>query len=80
MLSVVWMLAGATIGWAAYAVLHYNESRGMLISMAIGVMGGVATQSPGVHHGGADMRPGERGGSAFPRRQGARALRGCDGT
>ena len=39
---IMWMLAGAAIGWAGYAVLHYNESRGMLISMAIGVMGGVA--------------------------------------
>jgi uncharacterized membrane protein YeaQ/YmgE (transglycosylase-associated protein family) len=39
---IMWMLAGAAIGWGGYAVLHYNESRGMLISMAIGVMGGVA--------------------------------------
>ena len=39
---IMWMLAGAALGWAGYAVLHYNESRGMLISMAIGLMGGVA--------------------------------------
>jgi uncharacterized membrane protein YeaQ/YmgE (transglycosylase-associated protein family) len=39
---ITWMLAGAVIGWAAYAVLHYNEARGMRISMAIGAMGGVA--------------------------------------
>lgn len=39
---IMWMLAGAALGWAGYAVLHYNESRGMLISMIIGVAGGVA--------------------------------------
>ena len=39
---VMWMVAGAALGWAGYAVLHYNESRGMLISMIIGVAGGVA--------------------------------------
>lgn len=39
---VMWMVAGAALGWAGYAVLHYNESRGMLVSMVIGVMGGVA--------------------------------------
>ena len=36
------MLAGAAIGWAAYAVLHFNEDRGMLVSMVIGLVGGVA--------------------------------------
>jgi uncharacterized membrane protein YeaQ/YmgE (transglycosylase-associated protein family) len=39
---IMWMVAGAALGWAGYAVLHYNESRGMLISMVIGVAGGVA--------------------------------------
>ena len=39
---IMWMVAGAALGWAGYAVLHYNESRGMLISMIIGVAGGVA--------------------------------------
>ena len=39
---IMWMAAGAALGWAGYAVLHYNESRGMLISMIIGVAGGVA--------------------------------------
>jgi uncharacterized membrane protein YeaQ/YmgE (transglycosylase-associated protein family) len=39
---IMWMLAGAAIGWAAYAMLHFNEERGMLISMVIGLMGGVA--------------------------------------
>lgn len=39
---IMWVLAGAALGWAGYAVLHYNESRGMLISMVIGVAGGVA--------------------------------------
>ncbi len=38
---IMWMVAGAALGWAGYAVLHYNESRGMLISMIIGVVGGV---------------------------------------
>ncbi len=39
---IMWMLAGAAIGWGGYAVLHFNEQRGMLISMVIGVAGGVA--------------------------------------
>ena len=39
---VMWMVAGAALGWAGYAVLHFNEARGMLISMIIGVAGGVA--------------------------------------
>jgi uncharacterized membrane protein YeaQ/YmgE (transglycosylase-associated protein family) len=39
---IMWMLAGAALGWAGYAVLHFNESRGMLVSMVIGVAGGVA--------------------------------------
>ena len=39
---IMWMVAGAALGWAGYAVLHFNESRGMLISMIIGVAGGVA--------------------------------------
>jgi uncharacterized membrane protein YeaQ/YmgE (transglycosylase-associated protein family) len=39
---IMWMVAGAALGWAGYAVLHYNESRGMLVSMIIGVAGGVA--------------------------------------
>ena len=39
---IMWMVAGAALGWAGYAVLHFNESRGMLISMMIGVAGGVA--------------------------------------
>jgi uncharacterized membrane protein YeaQ/YmgE (transglycosylase-associated protein family) len=39
---IMWMVAGAALGWAGYAVLHFNEARGMLISMIIGVAGGVA--------------------------------------
>ncbi len=39
---IMWMVAGAAIGWAAYAVLHFNEDRGMVVSMVIGLLGGVA--------------------------------------
>lgn len=39
---IMWMVAGAAIGWAAYAVLHFNEGRGMVVSVVIGLLGGVA--------------------------------------
>jgi len=38
---IMWMVAGAAIGWAAYAVLHFNEDRGMIVSVVIGLLGGV---------------------------------------
>ena len=38
---IMWMVAGAAIGWAAYAVMHFNEDRGMVVSVVIGLLGGV---------------------------------------
>jgi len=39
--TVVWMLAGTAIGWAAFALLHFNQERGMLVSLVIGAVGAI---------------------------------------
>ena len=36
---VVWLLAGAAIGWIGYSVLHLNGGRGLIVSAIIGVGG-----------------------------------------
>jgi uncharacterized membrane protein YeaQ/YmgE (transglycosylase-associated protein family) len=38
---VLWILAGATVGWIGYSVLGLNKARGMMISLAIGTIGGL---------------------------------------
>jgi uncharacterized membrane protein YeaQ/YmgE (transglycosylase-associated protein family) len=38
---VLWIAAGAALGWLAIAKLGYNEQRGMLVSLIIGAVGGV---------------------------------------
>jgi len=38
---LLWMLAGAAIGWIGYAILDFNEGRGQLVSIVIGVVGGL---------------------------------------
>ena len=38
---VLWIAAGAALGWLAIAKLGYNEQRGMLVSLIIGAGGGV---------------------------------------
>jgi uncharacterized membrane protein YeaQ/YmgE (transglycosylase-associated protein family) len=38
---VIWMLAGAALGWLAYSVLGLNEARGRMVSIAIGAIGGI---------------------------------------
>ena len=38
---VLWIAAGAALGWLAIAKLGLNEQRGMLVSMIIGAVGGV---------------------------------------
>jgi uncharacterized membrane protein YeaQ/YmgE (transglycosylase-associated protein family) len=38
---VIWILAGALIGWLGYSYLHFNEARGKMISIVIGTAGGV---------------------------------------
>jgi uncharacterized membrane protein YeaQ/YmgE (transglycosylase-associated protein family) len=37
---IMWVLAGAAIGWAGFAVLGFNEARGMYVSIVIGAVGG----------------------------------------
>jgi len=37
---VMWILAGALLGWIAFAVLGYNKERGVKISVMIGAAGG----------------------------------------
>jgi len=37
---VIWILAGGAIGWASYALLNFNEYRGLLVSVALGAAGG----------------------------------------
>jgi uncharacterized membrane protein YeaQ/YmgE (transglycosylase-associated protein family) len=39
---IVWMLAGGTLGWAACSYLGFNEERGMIVSIIIGALGGLA--------------------------------------
>ena len=38
---IIWALVGATLGWAGYAFLGYNEGRGKAVSIIIGVVGGI---------------------------------------
>ena len=37
---MLWILAGGTAGWIAYALLKVNKERGMVISVIIGMLGG----------------------------------------
>jgi uncharacterized membrane protein YeaQ/YmgE (transglycosylase-associated protein family) len=37
---VLWILAGAALGWAGFALLGINERRGSVVSVVIGAMGG----------------------------------------
>ena len=37
---VMWILAGGIVGWMAFAVLGYNEDRGIKASLLIGAAGG----------------------------------------
>lgn len=36
---VLWLLAGAAIGWISYSALHLNGGRGLIVSAIIGVGG-----------------------------------------
>jgi uncharacterized membrane protein YeaQ/YmgE (transglycosylase-associated protein family) len=37
---VMWVLAGAVLGWIGFTYLEQNQDRGMLISTIIGAFGG----------------------------------------
>lgn len=39
---VIWVAAGAALGWLAISKLGLNEDRGMMVSMIIGIAGGLA--------------------------------------
>ena len=36
---VLWLLAGAAIGWISHSALHLNGARGLIVSAIIGVGG-----------------------------------------
>jgi len=38
---VLWVAAGAVLGWLAIAKLGFNEDRGTIVSIIIGAAGGV---------------------------------------
>jgi uncharacterized membrane protein YeaQ/YmgE (transglycosylase-associated protein family) len=37
----MWVLAGGVIGWMGFAMLNANQERGMVLSIIIGVLGGL---------------------------------------
>lgn len=39
--TIMWILAGAGIGWAAFAVAGLSENRGKIMSMVVGAVGGI---------------------------------------
>jgi uncharacterized membrane protein YeaQ/YmgE (transglycosylase-associated protein family) len=41
MKTVLWVLAGAALGWATFSYLGFSEGRGKFASIIIGAMGGV---------------------------------------
>jgi uncharacterized membrane protein YeaQ/YmgE (transglycosylase-associated protein family) len=38
--TVIWVLAGAAIGWVGYVAMQVNSGRGLFVSLVIGAMGG----------------------------------------
>ena len=39
---VLWLVAGAILGWVAITYMRLNEDRGTMVSIIIGAAGGVA--------------------------------------
>ena len=37
---MIWLLAGGIAGWIGYAYVKFNEDRGMMASVIIGMIGG----------------------------------------
>lgn len=40
--TMIWLLAGSVAGWVGYSYLKFNEGRGMMVSIIIGMVGGFA--------------------------------------
>ena len=38
---VIWMLAGAIVGWIGFSYMQFNQERGLLVSAIIGAIGGL---------------------------------------
>ena len=38
---VTWMLAGTVIGWIGFSHLRFNPKRGLVVSIIIGIAGGL---------------------------------------
>ena len=36
---IVWLLAGAVVGWVSFTFFKYSEGRGMFVSLVIGATG-----------------------------------------
>ena len=39
--SVMWILAGVAVGWAAFTLLGFNMKRGGIVSIIIGAIGAI---------------------------------------
>ena len=37
---MIWVLAGGVAGWVGYSYMQFNEDRGMIVSIIIGIVGG----------------------------------------
>lgn len=49
MQTLVWIAAGALVGWMSYSFLRFNSERGAVVSMLIGAVGalvGAKTLAP----------------------------------
>ena len=59
--TMLWVLAGGTAGWIAYAILKVNKERGMVISVIIGILGGFLGGSvvASMFGAGASINPGD---------------------
>lgn len=38
---IIWMLAGAVVGWVSFKYFKLGEGRGMMLSVVIGMAGGL---------------------------------------
>lgn len=37
---MIWLLAGGVAGWIGYSYVKFNEDRGMMVSVILGMVGG----------------------------------------